>query len=158
MMPDLATIEKQCFVSDAERELLQSIARPIVLLCLRPESNIVEKVAPGQNFIGVMLPYTPLHYLLLEKADGFPQALVMTSGNVSEEPIATDNDDARQRLTSLADAFLMHNRDIYIRCDDSGWCASLKSKSIPSAAHADTHHFPSNCRGKFRHCWQLALN
>ena len=119
MMPDLAAIEKQCFVSDAERELLQSTARPIVLLRRKSESNIVEEVAPAQEFVGVMLPYTPLHYLLLEKADGFPQALVMTSGNVSEEPIATDNDEARQRLTSLADAFLMHNRDIYIRCDDS---------------------------------------
>ena len=71
-----------------------------------------------QEFIGEMLPYTPLHYLLLEKADGFPQVLVMTSGNLSEEPIATDNDEARQRLSSLADTFLMHNRDIYIRCDD----------------------------------------
>jgi len=119
MMPDLAAIEEHCFVNDAERDLLQSTARPIVLLHLRPESKIVEEVVPGQNFIGVMLPYTPLHYLLLEEADGFPQALVMTSGNVSEEPIATDNDEARQRLTSLADAFLMHNRDIYIRCDDS---------------------------------------
>ena len=119
MMPDLAAIEEHCFVNDAERNLLQSTARPIVLLRLRPESNIVEEAAPGQNFLGVMLPYAPLHYLLLEKANGFPQTLVMTSGNLSEEPIATDNDEARQRLTSLADAFLMHNRDIYIRCDDS---------------------------------------
>ncbi len=119
MMPDLATIEEHCFVNEAERELLQSTARPIVLLRRKSESNICKEVAPSQEFIGVMLPYTPLHYLLLEKADDFPQALVMTSGNLSEEPIATDNDEARQRLTSLADAFLMHNRDIYIRCDDS---------------------------------------
>ena len=119
MMSDLAAIEEHCFVTDAERELLQSTARPIVLLRRRPESNVVEDVAPAQEFVGVMLPYTPLHYLLLEKADSFPQALVMTSGNLSEEPIATDNDEARRRLTSLADAFLMHNRDIHIRCDDS---------------------------------------
>ena len=119
MMPYLATIEEHCFVNEAEHELLVSTARPIVLLHCKPESNITKEVAPNQDFIGVMLPYTPLHYLLLEKADGFPQALVMTSGNVSEEPIATDNDEARQRLSSLADAFLMHNRDIYIRCDDS---------------------------------------
>jgi hydrogenase maturation protein HypF len=66
-----------------------------------------------------MLPYTPLHYLLLEKNEGFPPALVMTSGNLSEEPIASDNEEARQRLASLADVFLMHNRDIHIRCDDS---------------------------------------
>jgi hydrogenase maturation protein HypF len=66
-----------------------------------------------------MLPYTPLHVLLLEPEDGFPQALVMTSGNLSEEPIATENDEARERLNSLADGFLMHDRDIQTRCDDS---------------------------------------
>ncbi len=130
MMPDLATIEKHCFADDAERELLQSTARPIVLLKRKPESNIVEEVAPKQDWLGVMLPYTPLHYLLL---DGRPltvddsetvyrplsTVLVMTSGNLSEEPIATDNDEARERLSKLADAFLMHNRDIHVRCDDS---------------------------------------
>ncbi len=119
MMPDIQTIEQHCFVSDAEQELLSSTARPIVLLKRKPESNIVEEAAPKQDWIGVMLPYTPLHYLLLEKTEGFPEALVMTSGNLSEEPIATDNDEARKRLSNLADAFLMHNRDIYIRSDDS---------------------------------------
>lgn len=119
MMPNLATIDQHCFVNDAERELLQSTAKPIVLLRRKPGSSIAREIAPGQDFIGVMLPYTPLHFLLLEEADGFPQALVMTSGNLSEEPIATDNDEALQSLSSLADAFLMHNRDIHIRCDDS---------------------------------------
>jgi hydrogenase maturation protein HypF len=119
MMPDIETIERHCFVSKAERDLLVSTARPIVLLKRKLESNIAEEIAPRQGWIGVMLPYTPLHYLLLEKNEGFPEALVMTSGNLSEEPIATDNDDARQRLSKLADAFLMHNRDIHIRCDDS---------------------------------------
>ena len=119
MMLDIQTIEQHCFVSDAEQELLSSTARPIVLLKRKPESNIVEEAAPKQDWIGVMLPYTPLHYLLLEKTEGFPEALVMTSGNLSEEPIATDNDEARKRLSNLADAFLMHNRDIYIRSDDS---------------------------------------
>ncbi len=119
MMPDLATVDAHCFVSDSERELLQSAARPIVLLRRKPESNIAREVAPSQHWIGAMLPYTPLHYLLLEKANGFPEALVMTSGNLSEGPIATANHEARQRLSSLADAFLMHNRDIHIRCDDS---------------------------------------
>ena len=136
MMPDLATVAAHCHVSEAERGLLSSSARPIVLLRRKPESNICKEVAPGQDFIGVMLPYTPLHYLLfaeplhplslnplsLNPLSLNPLSLnplVMTSGNISEEPIATDNEDARQRLSSLADAFLMHNRDIHVRCDDS---------------------------------------
>jgi hydrogenase maturation protein HypF len=119
MMPDVETIEKHCFVSDAERELLLSSARPIVLLKRKPGSNVVQEVAPNQDWIGVMLPYTPLHYLLFADQASQFTALVMTSGNLSEEPIATDNDEARQRLSMLADAFLMHNRDIHIRCDDS---------------------------------------
>ena len=119
MMPDLETVEKHCVVNKSERKLLQSAARPIVLLKRKPESDIAKEIAPSQDWIGVMLPYTPLHYLLLETSDGFPEALVMTSGNLSEEPIATDNDEARNRLSKLADAFLMHDRDIHIRCDDS---------------------------------------
>jgi hydrogenase maturation protein HypF len=125
MMPDIATIEKHCFVSKTERELLLSTARPIVLLKKKPESTIVEEVSPKQDSLGVMLPYTPLHYLLFadtvhpsREAFILPP-LVLTSGNLSEEPIATDNEDARKRLSKLADAILMHDRDIYIRCDDS---------------------------------------
>lgn len=130
MMPDIETVEHHCFVNEGERELLLSPARPIVLLRRRPESTVVKEVAPHQDWIGVMLPYTPLHYLLFDegpetRGDGQSSvlrplsALVMTSGNLSEEPIATDNQDARERLSSLADAFLMHDRDIHIRCDDS---------------------------------------
>jgi hydrogenase maturation protein HypF len=119
MMPDVETIKKHCFVSDEEQELLTSTARPIVLLKRRLESSIVEEISPKQEWFGVMLPYTPLHYLLMEKTGNFPEALVMTSGNLSEEPIATDNNEARERLAKLADAFLMHDRDIHIRCDDS---------------------------------------
>ncbi len=123
MMPDIETIEQHCFVDDAERELLQSGARPIVLLQRKPESPIARECAPGQDTLGVMLPYTPLHYLLFADST-HPSSftlhpLVMTSGNLSEEPIATDNDEARDRLASLANAFLMHDRDIHIRCDDS---------------------------------------
>ncbi len=124
MMPDLATVEQHCFLPPAGRHLLTSSEAPIVLLERRPESTIAPEVAPGQHTLGVMLPYTPLHYLLFADPDSPPPhfdlpPLVMTSGNLSEEPIVTDNQEARQRLASLADAFLFHNRDIYIRCDDS---------------------------------------
>lgn len=125
MMPDVAAVEMHCFVSDAERELLESTARPIVLLKRRPESPIAKECAPGQDTLGVMLPYTPLHYLLFADNTQSPvpishfPPLVMTSGNLSEEPIAYTNEDARKRLSALADAFLMHDRDIFVRCDDS---------------------------------------
>jgi hydrogenase maturation protein HypF len=117
MMPDIEIVEAHCFVSDAERELLLSTARPIVLLKRKPESTTAREVAPHQDWVGVMLPYTPLHFLLFADTDF--KALVMTSGNLSEEPIAIDNEEARDRLSTLADAFLMHNRDIHVRCDDS---------------------------------------
>ncbi len=133
MMPDLETIERHCYVDDAERALLESLARPIVLLRRKVESSLAKECAPGQNTLGVMLPYTPLHYLLLEQAAGFPEALVMTSANLSEEPIATDNDEARRRLAPLADAFLMHDRDIHIRCDDS-------VVRVIGYREPDTHH------------------
>jgi hydrogenase maturation protein HypF len=119
MMPDIESIENHCLVSDSERKLLLSPARPIVLLKRKAESNIVREVAPNQDWIGVMLPYTPLHYLLFADKDSQFTALVMTSGNLSEEPIATGNKEAQERLSGLADAFLMHNREIHIRCDDS---------------------------------------
>ena len=104
---------------DADRALIASKERPIVVVARRPDSPIAEQVAPGQHTLGVMIPYTPLHVLLLEKSPGYPQALVMTSGNISDEPIATGNQEARQRLSALADAFLLHDREIHIRCDDS---------------------------------------
>lgn len=119
MMPDLETIEQHCFVNDEEKALLTSPARPIVLLKKKPETTIVEEVSPKQDWLGVMLPYTPLHYLLFTNHHSLFSALVLTSGNLSEEPIATDNAEARERLAKLADAFLMHDRDIHVRCDDS---------------------------------------
>ena len=85
-------------------------------------TNMSQHVAPGQTTLGVMLPYTPLHELLFtnnQQPSTNNQLLVMTSGNFSEEPIATDNDDALTRLAPLADVFLLHNRDIHVRCDDS---------------------------------------
>jgi len=119
MVADIETVARHCHLDEAERQLLESRQRPIVILRRRPESDIVPGVAPNQDTLGVMLPYTPLHYLLLEPAPGFPEALVMTSGNLSEEPIATDNHEAQERLAALADAFLLHDRDIRTRCDDS---------------------------------------
>jgi hydrogenase maturation protein HypF len=113
---DLAGIRKYACVEPEEEKLLTSIQRPIVLLKKKIPNSISEEVAPRNKYLGVMLPYTPLHYLLLKH--GFT-ALVMTSGNLSEEPIAIDNDDAFERLGDIADYFLIHNRDIYLRSDDS---------------------------------------
>ncbi len=119
MVNDISIVKNICEVSEAEEALLTSRERPIVLLDQLAENAIAKSVAPGQLTMGVMLPYTPLHYLLLEAGDGFPMALVMTSGNLSEEPIATMNQEAQARLGEIADAFLMHNRPIETRCDDS---------------------------------------
>lgn len=116
---DLDAVRQFCSVNEAERSLLTSRERPIVLLEEQSGSPISPAVAPGNNTLGVMLPYTPLHYVLLEPTDGFPAALVMTSGNYSEEPIATGNQEALERLGGLADAFLLNNREIHARCDDS---------------------------------------
>jgi hydrogenase maturation protein HypF len=121
MMPSIEMIKTYCRVSEDEEFLLESRERPIIILQRLPASNISLDVSPGNNDLGVMLPYTPLHYLLFSQVEqnDHPIALVMTSGNLSEEPIATDNEEAIMRLTSLADAFLMHNRPIRTRCDDS---------------------------------------
>ena len=119
MMYDLPAVEKECRLEPAEVDLLTSIQRPIVIVKRRQDARISTAVAPGQDTLGVMLPYTPLHELLLEPAEGYPTALVMTSGNLSEEPIATGNEEARRRLGDLVDGFLMHNRPIRTRCDDS---------------------------------------
>jgi len=116
MMATLDDVRQHCIVSDEEAGLLASQQCPIVLLRWRGESTVTRAVAPGNLYLGVMLPYTPLHHVLLRDL-GRP--LVMTSGNLSEEPIAQTNDEARRRLGPLADAFLMHNRDIYARYDDA---------------------------------------
>ncbi len=119
MMYSLEAVVQECELDSAERERLASIERPIVIARRGQVSVVAADVAPGQKTLGVMLPYTPLHELLLEPEAGYPTALVMTSGNLSEEPIAIDNQDARERLAGLADAFLLHDRPIRTRCDDS---------------------------------------
>ena len=119
MAADLDTARALCELDAAAEQALTVRERPIVLLPWRAGSPIAPEVAPGLRELGVMLPYTPLHALLLEPAADFPPALVMTSGNFSEEPIATDDEDALRRLAPLCDAFLLHNRPIHIRCDDS---------------------------------------
>ncbi|MBM4463825.1 MAG: carbamoyltransferase HypF [Chloroflexi bacterium] len=116
MLASLEEVKRHCFVTPEEERLLLSPQSPIVLLRWRKESSVCRQVAPRIKYLGVMLPYTPLHHLLL-KAAGFP--LVMTSGNLSEEPIAKDNDEALRRLGNIADYFLLHNRDIYAKYDDS---------------------------------------
>ncbi|MCD4673299.1 MAG: carbamoyltransferase HypF, partial [Anaerolineaceae bacterium] len=116
---DVESVQRHCQATEEDRQLLTSRQHPIVLLERLPESPIVEAVAPAQKTLGFMLPYTPLHLLLLEPAPGFPDALVMTSGNMSEEPIAYTDEDAAQRLSPIADGFLMHDRPIHMRVDDS---------------------------------------
>jgi hydrogenase maturation protein HypF len=116
MVRDLAEAERRCELGDLEKTLLLSPERPIVLARRKEGSGISAGVAPGNIYLGLLLPYTPLHKLLLEVS---PPALVMTSGNLSEEPLVFANDAARTQLGRLADAFLLHNRDIQVPCDDS---------------------------------------
>jgi hydrogenase maturation protein HypF len=116
MAADLAAARRLCEVGDAAADLLTSPARPIVLLPRLPGARVAAATAPGNRQLGIMLPYTPLHHLLIRAA---ARPLVLTSGNVSDEPIAYRDADARARLEGIADAFLTHNRAIHIRTDDS---------------------------------------
>ncbi len=126
MMLSIDTAQQICVISEDEKKLLLSGRRPVVLLKKRPGCSLSGFVSPNNQFVGVMLPYTPLHYLLFNyplsaesmKTPHF-KALVMTSGNLSEEPIVRANDDAEKKLASIVDGFLLHNRDIFMRVDDS---------------------------------------
>ena len=152
MAPDIATIERYCEVSEEEKQILNSNKRPVVLLRRRADADsLPDAVSPNNQYLGFMLPYTPLHYLLFfypyggviarsdsdeaiskdeilrsmrpqnDKLGGLPNfdALIMTSGNLSEEPIVIDNNETISKLSDIADAFLIHNRDIFMRTDDS---------------------------------------
>ncbi|MCX5717293.1 MAG: carbamoyltransferase HypF [Nitrospirae bacterium] len=131
MAPDIETITKYCAVSEKEQELLTSNKRPIVLLRKKTAQDnsalLPDSISPNNLYIGVMLPYTPLHYLLFyypltpnsELLTPNFLALVMTSGNISEEPIVVSNDEAVSKFSDMVDALLIHNRDIFMRVDDS---------------------------------------
>ena len=116
MVPSVDEAKKHCDISAKEEDLLTSHQSPIVLMKWKSDSFVSREVAPNLQYLGVMLPYTPLYHILLRDT-GLP--LVMTSGNFSEEPIAKDNDEALKRLSGIADYFLVHDRYIYSRYDDS---------------------------------------
>jgi hydrogenase maturation protein HypF len=127
MSYDVHDMEQFSFPSAREREILRSNRRPIVLLLKKDNSRLSAAVSPNNKYVGTMLPYTPLHYLLFSHPLGTPPAvdtphflaLVMTSGNLSEEPIVRDNSEAMEKLSPIVDGFLDHNRDIFMRLDDS---------------------------------------
>ncbi len=116
MARSLEVAERLALIGDDEARLLLGVERPIVLLQKRVDHNLAENIAPDNRYFGVMLPYTPLHYLLLQHEF---EVLVMTSANLSDEPIAFEDHEACRRLKTIADAFLVHNRRIHTRTDDS---------------------------------------
>jgi len=125
MAPDLETVRRFCHVGGDEENILLSAKRPAVLLRKKPECGLSDAVSPNNSRLAFMLPYTPLHYLLFYQRNPGARdrpnfdALVMTSGNISEEPIVIDNDEAVLKLSAFADALLVHNRDIFMRVDDT---------------------------------------
>ncbi|MCX7720648.1 MAG: carbamoyltransferase HypF [Dictyoglomus thermophilum] len=116
MMKDIETIKEYCFASEEEEKILKSKQSPIVLLRIKDLKDISPLVAPGNSYLGVMLPYAPYHHLIF---DHFKRPLIMTSGNLSDEPIVKDNEEAIERLKNIADVFVFHNREIKHRIDDS---------------------------------------
>jgi hydrogenase maturation protein HypF len=119
MARDLSEVRTLADVGADEAALLQSKERPLVLLRRKEGTALSPRVAPGTALVGFMLPYSPLHSLILHDPAFVGRPLVMTSGNLSDEPIARTNEEARARLSTMADLFLLHNRDIHVVCDDS---------------------------------------
>jgi hydrogenase maturation protein HypF len=148
MVPSLADAHRLCDLDRAAVEMLSGTARPIVLAPRRPGATVAASVAPGLAELGLMLPYSPLHHLLLA---GAARPLVMTSGNLTDEPIAHDDADAAARLGPLVDGICSHDRPIHIRCDDSvvralpggpqvlrrsrGWTPAPLALPVPAARH-----------------------
>ena len=157
MASDIEVIRSICRLSPEEERLLTSREKPIVLLEKKAQSdlgyNVSRWVAPHLDTLGVMLPYTPLHHLLLNQTDLLlgtepaPPLLVMTSGSLAEEPIATDDEDALLRLSSLADAFILHNRDIHVRCDDSAVRVDPGSPAANDPVHSSSTIYLRRGRG-----------
>lgn len=123
LVRDLAVARRYAYIDETEAAVLSGPARPIVLLRRRGDAAVAEDVAPGSPLLGLMLPYSPIHHLLLAPVPGarapVPDALVLTSANRSDEPICFSDEDARQRLPRLRDAVLDHDRPIHVPCDDS---------------------------------------
>ena len=121
MMRDEAAVERECEISEAQREILTGHQKPILLLQRREGGRLCPSIAPGNPTVGVMLPYAPVQILIFDYPDGIsmPDCLVMTSGNVSGAPICRDDKEALSELGSLCDCILSHNRKIRIRADDS---------------------------------------
>jgi hydrogenase maturation protein HypF len=136
MLKDTAEVRKHCVMTAEEEKLLSSPQAPIVLVRWSENSSICRQVGPGLKYLGVMIPYTPLHHLIMRETD---LPLVMTSGNVSEEPIAGQNKEALGRLGKIADYFLLHNRDIHSTYDDS---VVMVADTIPQLIRRARGHAP----------------
>ncbi|MCX5725884.1 MAG: carbamoyltransferase HypF [Candidatus Saganbacteria bacterium] len=124
---DTDAVSEYCEISKEEQELLESQENPIVLLAKKKDSKISKHIAPDNNYLGVMLPYTPIHYLLLKDRS---LTIVATSGNRSEEPIASNIEEARSELKGITEYFLDHDRDIFMRIDDSVAKVTDKKASV----------------------------
>ena len=146
MVADVAAARDRCEVDEVAAGLLASTRRPVVLLPRRPGAPVADAVAPGNRQLGVMLPYTPLHHLLLRDFGG---PIVLTSGNVSDEPIAYQDADALHRLDGIADVFLTHDRPIHMRADDSV-VRSLRGREMLLRRSRGYAPEPLTLRGRFR--------